>query len=752
MVITGRINWFGGQNNKLQRINDYGFIIPLGKEYTQDIYVHRDDVPTELQKTIEGRKGEGTYVQFEIDIDKERNRAVNIKLMSFIGTVEHYGRETWHVKCKEHNNLYFKSHNIVFHSEDVISFGVRYTSDNSNEVILIKKIDNSIDNQEIIEKCISSNNITILKKVFAKYLLSKSTGDAIEFTINLFKKSNETRRNILIRELATKASLILLSSSYLRAYLKFSEFDLNTYCHLLNEHLDSVDVYLKQELIDELMEDVKKASSSSWQRSIYWEQVRYLQENLDYKNFLWDIAPIDTKKQIVEERFRKFFEIVSLFNNSDFPYASNISNNWSELYKLNEIDTTLISKWNSTVSHNPHIAAQMISARGAEKLVMTFYEEMGYTVEDVSAHQVTYKSLNWKQGDISLNTTDLLDVKNARLSVNSKVYSEFCVPSFKKNRTSDVKIVGVLSPYLQLKYMNGKEEVKFSVSNPIVLGDFNKIKLRQLENIFSDRFVRINLSREFDPNNYLPHWLFDYDGNFYTKQLDLICKIQQLKDTDIPNWEDISIVSNCNPLPLFIAAKRQLPNTWLDSLPQWKTNFITNLMNIPVERISLPYLFLFLLRHFLSMLSYNASDYSPQKYKEILYVNSESNRPLKLYDPLNTIKDFCDSLQTLWENRKKVNLTEFTIFKFNGRGLLQAKRSESENVLTTILAYCGGWVDKKGKCGHTPLVIGKDKNCSSCGRLICPKENCGYCTNRCLSYEARKLNKNTYDSQFDHLF
>ena len=140
------------------------------------------------------------------------------------------------------------------------------------------------------------------------------------------------------------------------------------------------------------MEDVKKASSSSWQRSIYWEQVRYLQENLDYKNFLWDIAPIDTKKQIVEERFRKFFEIVSLFNNSDFPYASNISNNWSELYKLNEIDTTLISKWNSTVSHNPHIAAQMISARGAEKLVMTFYEEMGYTVDDVSAHQVTYKS------------------------------------------------------------------------------------------------------------------------------------------------------------------------------------------------------------------------------------------------------------------------------------------------------------------------------------------------------------------------
>lgn len=741
-MITGIIDWFGGHNNKLQRINDYGFIIPLEEEYTQNIYVHRDDVPIELQKIIEGRKGKGTYVEFEID--KEHNRAINIKLMSFVGTVENYGRERWHIKCEEHNNLYFKSHNVVFHPEDVISFGVKYISDKYNEVILIKKIDNLINNQEIIEKCINSNNFTILKKVFAKYLLSKPTDSAIKFTINLFEKLkfNETRINILIRELATKASLILISSSHLRAYLKFNEFDLKSYCHLLNEHLGSVEASLKQELIDELMEDIEKASS--WQRSIYWEQTRYLQENLDYKNFLWEIAPIDKKRQIIEKRFKDFFEVVSLFNNSDFPYASNVSHNWSELYKLNELDKTLISQWNSDVSHNQHIAAQMISARGAEKLAMKFYEEIGYTVEDISAHQVTYKSLDWKQGDINIDNVDLLDVKNARSSVNSTVYSEFCVPSFKKNRNSDVKIVGVLSPYLQLRYMDGTEEPKFSFPNPIVLGDFDKTKLKKLENIFSNSFISINLSRELDPNNYLPHWLFDYNERFYTKQLDLIYKIQQLKHTDIPYWEDIFIESNCNPLPLIIAAKRQLPKTWFDSLPQWKTNFITNLINIPAERISLPYLFLFLLRHFLSMLSYNASDYSPQKYKEILYVNSETNRPLKLYDPLNTIKDFCDSLQTLWENREKVNLTEFTIFKFSGRGLLQAKRSKSESNWTTILAYCGGWVDKKGKCGYTPLVIGKHKNCSTCGRLICPKENCGYCSDRCFSYQTRKLHKNTY--------
>lgn len=740
-MIIGRIDWFGGQNNKTQIINNYGFVIPLEGDNTQGIYVHRDDVPVQLQNIIEGTKGKGVYVQFEIDIN--RNRAININLMKFIGTAEWSSRGTWRIVCEERSSLYLKSHEL-FHSEDVIVFGLRYVSDNRDEVILANKIDNLLDDKEIIEKCITSNNFFIVKKALVKYLLSKSTDDAIEFTKSILKKLelDEKPRNILITEIAQKIPKVIIYSSYLRAYLKSSDYNSSSYGDFIDKNINSVDTSKKQELINELIDNVNKASTR--QRSIYWNQVKYLQENIDYRNCLWNIAPTEKKKQIIKDRFRIFFEIVSLFNNSDYPYAKAVSTDWRELYRLDEIDKKLASKWidsNSKNTNNNFVAARMISARGAEKLAIKFYEALGYRVEDISAHQVTQKSQNWKQGDIRLNETDLLDVKNACSSVNSNVYSSFCVPEFKKNRGNDVKIIAVLSPYLQLEYIDGIKEVKFPVTNPKVLGCFDKIKLRQLEDIFSDRFIHINIiSKEFDTKNYLPHWLFDYDEHFYVRQIDLIHKIQSFQDTDIPTWEDILMVDDCNPLPLFIAAKRQLPNNWLNPnhLPEWKVTFINYLLNLPVESISLAHLFLSLLKHFLSMLSYNASDFSPQKYLDILYVSSEMNRPIKLYDPLNTIKDFCDTLQSLWENRKKVNLAEFKIFKFNGKGLLQAKRLESESILTTILAYCGGSVDKKGKCGYTPLVIGKHENCLVCGRLICPKENCGYCSERCSSYEMRK--------------
>ncbi|MEB3151673.1 MAG: hypothetical protein VKL60_21980 [Sphaerospermopsis sp.] len=370
----------------------------------------------------------------------------------------------------------------------------------------------------------------------------------------------------------------------------------------------------------------------------------------------------------------------------------------------------------------------MISARGAEKLVLQFYQKLGYQVEDISIHQVTQQSQDWIKGDIRLNSIELLDVKNSRTSNNSDSYSEFCVPSFKESRGNDVKIVGVLSPYLQKQYMQGKTEPKFYVDHPKILGSFDKNKLREIEKIFSDRFIQIDMPRGTSINRYLPPWVFDYNERFYQQQYQILTELQNLNDQDIPSWEDISSVTQ-NFLAIFIAAKRPLPKIWIDNLPKWQINFINYLINLPLSKITLPYLFLAILRHFVSMLSYQDSDYAPQKYLEIICTSSSKNQPLKIYDPLNIIQGFCKTLQTLWDSREKSQLTDFKIFKFTGQGLLQGKRSESETNLTTILAYCGGWIDKKGKCGFRPLVIAQHQNCPKCGRLICPK--CGYCSDVC---------------------
>lgn len=211
----------------------------------------------------------------------------------------------------------------------------------------------------------------------------------------------------------------------------------------------------------------------------------------------------------------------------------------------------------------------------------------------------------------------------------------------------------------------------------------------------------------------------------------------KLRDVEIPDWEDILAVE-VRPFPLFIASKRSLPPKWIDYLPNWKIDLINSLINLPVTRISLPYLFIALLKHFLVMLSSEKNGYSPQQYQEILYTSFSRDKPLKLYDPLNTVKDFCDTLQSLWNYRQSAKLTSFKIFKFNGKGLLQGKISQTDRLWTTILAYCGGRIDKKGKCGYRPLVIGKDQNCSTCGRLICPKDNCQYCSNNCEGHWQRK--------------
>jgi hypothetical protein len=575
--------------------------------------------------------------------------------------------------------------------------------------------------------------------IIVTYTLSSTEDVAENVVLEHLNQFNQKEQDELINQLIKNAPTVILASSKLRSYLKLTEYDYNSYGILINQYLDSVDDDLFNEIVNELIERVEQAKER--ERNIYWQQVKYLQNNLAYKNFLWHIAPTGKKQEIVQQRVKTFFDIISRFEDSNYPYEEYITHNWRELYQFNQSDNSLIREWDADVNFNDNKAAQMISARGAEKLVIRFYQALGYQVEDISIHQVTQKSKTWTLGDIRLDSQYLLDVKNSRKSVNSNSYSEFCVPQFKESRGNDVKIVGVLSPYLQKKYMQGRENPKFHVKNPQVLGAFDKAKLSELETIFSDRFISINMPRESDTNKYLPPWLFDYDQRYYKQQCEILIELQKLSDQDIPSWEDISVVAQ-NSIPLFVAAKRPLPQNWVNNLPQWQVNFINFLINLPIERITLPYLFLSILRHFLSMLSYRGGDYSPKRYLEVFYLSEKQIKPLKLYDPLNIIEDFCDTLQTLWDNRQASRLDEFKIFKFSGQGLLQGKRTESERILTTILAYCGGWVDGMGKCGFRPLVIGREQNCPGCGRLICPQDNCGFCSDRCSDYIERKKRKN----------
>lgn len=575
---------------------------------------------------------------------------------------------------------------------------------------------------------------------FANSALSLPENESINFLLEKLESIDDQYKPQAMRILFQKVEKLFLIS-YKLCQLLISTYDFSMYCNFLNKYIDLVEQNVKQDLVNDLIDKIKQPSS--FLRSQYWDNIDFLKQNVQYKGYLWDYAPENIKIELIKKHYQDFFELITQFEKSEYPYSKELTISFKELYNFDNYDLKLIKSWCPTHNgiFNQFELAKMMSARGAEKLVLNFYRSMGYLVEDTSIHQITQQSDIWKKGDIRLNHNLLIDVKNARTTKNSNTYSEFCIPDFKQHRGDDVVITAVLSPYLREELMTNANNVSFPVEDPVILGNLNNTVLFDLQSYFSDRFLSIDISRDSTRNRYLPPWLFDYDDNFYTQQRNILSKFRTIQDSEIPDWKDI-VITGVRPFPLFIAAKRNLPDKWQYNISSiWKKDFVNYLINyLPGSRISLPYLFLALLRYFLVQLHREDEGYSPKDYKEIIYTSLSERNPLKIYDPLNIIKDFGDTLQILWENRKIANLDQFTMFKFNGQGLLQGKREHSDRFPTNILAYCGGSIQGKGKCGYRPLILGKHNDCTACGKLICPNENCQFCSKDCRNYAQRKNN------------
>ncbi|MDY7005586.1 MAG: hypothetical protein SWX82_17050 [Cyanobacteriota bacterium] len=766
-MVTGRIIWFGGFNKKLQKINDYGFItlkegdINRDRDEDRGVYVNRHEIPEDLQTLLEGEKGKGVYVCFDLEENFKGSEAINVELKTYTGVVINFLDQTGEIATKSDGFFHFTS-SKSFSSGDYVCCGLCHTSEfDKKEAINVEKIPRDSEYQEIFNICVNSNDSEIATPFFLEYINALPPAEAIPKIREKLLYFNTEGKKLLTSKIIQEYENFLVASSELRNDLDIdSKNELTKYSDFINKHLKNPNTneYLKKQLLDEVQEKIPRDTQE--QRSIYWEKFADL---LEYQGFLWNIAPREYKKTVIQNLYKEFFQIVSNFNNSDYPYAQYLQVDWEKLYqevRENEDDRQLIKEWESAISTNEFKYAQMVSARGAEKLVIKFSRAFGYQVEDISIHQITKQSSDWKLGDIRLDKKTLLDVKNSRFTVNSKVYSEFCVPHKHKRTNQDeekkeVYIVGVLSPYLQKQFIDGEALPKFSVEKPKILGIFYKrllselktivgekdrlkIDLSRLENFYSD------LSRAENYNSYLPHWLFDYGDIFYQRQIEIVNHFKDFKaklpDGKIPSLEDIFIVG-INPLPLFVIARENLPTEWESHLPKWKLQFIKSLINIPPSPkkkiISLSHLYISILKHFLQMLEENNSEYSPQEYFNILYQYSQTNHPLKIYDPLQTIQSFCNTLQTLWENREKIELTEFRIFKFRHEGILQGKKTSNDS-WKTIIAYCGGNIEGKGKCGCSPLIVGREQNCPTCGYLICPQPDCQYCQKNCSSYKKRE--------------
>lgn len=404
-----------------------------------------------------------------------------------------------------------------------------------------------------------------------------------------------------------------------------------------------------------------------------------------------------------------------------------------EIHKLTPEDWTLAKSWAGGEIENPHILAKMLSARCAEKIAIKFYKNLGYQVDDISITQTTSSSEidSWKICDIVLNNENFIDIKNSRTTFNSiSNYSEHCVPKFKKSRTnSDVIITGVLSSYVNLGDIQ-KKQIS-STKSISVLGETYLPQLLQLERRFSSKLIRVSTSDV----NFVPRWLFEYPELFYEARNKSREHLRSFLDKNVP---EIDISSSFNPIPAYISSGASLPYYLESSLEYFQINFCRRIKPQTGESITLPILFLALLTHFIEVISGGRaySNYDPILYRKILYIDNDSGKcfPFGIYDHLNSISELIETLSKLWSNRKKIDLDHFEHFKFHGSGLLQGKKPGQDKYIT-IIAYCGGFIEGLGKCGYSPLVLGENNTCPSCGRLIC--DLCGHCSTNCPSCKKR---------------
>ena len=406
---------------------------------------------------------------------------------------------------------------------------------------------------------------------------------------------------------------------------------------------------------------------------------------------------------------------------------------WDPL--LNNLDRTSLIELTETDKKAKWESGRLLSARSAEKIARCFYRNYGKEVKDISITQIDENNdFDWEDYDLDVDGLHV-DVKNSRQSQKSKDrYTEHCIPSFKYSRRTnqEVRIAGVFSPYIWTPEL--LEPTEHQENDKILfLGETGKKEQQKLKQEFKGLagFERPNNSSKY----FLPPWVFDYPEYVY-KERDNALK--ELKD--FPSLALLKEVAlEFNLIPVCIAAGIDLTEI-LDNeaLDLWEWKFLDQLRNrIMKYKLSLPFLFLTLLSHFIGMASSSkgVSDFNPDKYRKFLFYKGRSNfykgrsnKPLGIYDPLKTIDALIEALSTLWIADNGL-IRKFRVFKLMSFNILQGKSNPNENSWTTLIAYCGGRLQDGSACGKNPLVLGKKTKLCEHGKLKCPE--CNFCCDKC---------------------
>jgi len=369
-------------------------------------------------------------------------------------------------------------------------------------------------------------------------------------------------------------------------------------------------------------------------------------------------------------------------------------------------------------------ASRLISARLAERCVAVFYGGLGDLVRDISIKQIKDATqAEWRDFDLDVGYP--VDVKNSRATCNGKQhYSEHAVPKFKQARIGghDVRVVGVRSPYVldPEETACGKQHAAVTVLGEVSASDIDRLK-RWME----ARFGHLLSLRMWTPNR-IPGWLFEYPDRYYKGRTQAVDLMQTLIQVGRPEnllpgqWlvakalgQDLEVPFNSDPLLTELG-------DLIEACGLAKRCLIIYAMGATLRAVADgedPVSIITRIR--------NAANIGQRPDSKI--------GPWGLKDPLDYVDRFLCAFSALG-NGIRPYISSIRIFRLTEPEVLVAEMKDGSR--WTMLAYCGGWIDGKGRCGSAPLVVGSKEHCRKCRHLIC--SDCFFCSEECESERRRR--------------
>ncbi len=377
----------------------------------------------------------------------------------------------------------------------------------------------------------------------------------------------------------------------------------------------------------------------------------------------------------------------------------------------------------SLVNHDRHQASRLLSARQAELVAAAYYGDLGRPVRDVSVKQlVEGQGGDWVDFDFDVGYP--VDVKNARATINGGAhFAEHAVAKFKQERLSllQVRVVGVRSTY----FADAREVAGGGPgAETTVLGEASASDLRALQSWMQERYGRVLSVDELWTPKRLPGWVFEYPDDHYPKRdeaVDLLISLTATDGTEFLRpglWLIASAMGRAPEgtfphSPLVADLAQVLSRCGLS-----KRSVIAVAIGTVLEA---------------ALRQYDTRDVIQQIRVAISLTDEPSDDPLGLDDPLGYVGRFLTTLGLLGKGLQPF-AGRIRRFYLRGPDLLEAELDDERR--WTMVAYCGGWLPQKGRCGSAPLVVGQHENCRQCRRLVC--SDCGFCHDSCSLMPSRQ--------------